>query len=443
MKFQDEYNLKKVSLDEAVSMVRPGDVIGASPAASFPLELINALTARNDISDVKLHSALMITLPDFFKPEYLGKVSYQSAFMGPVERMLWSTGIISATSVHFSQFESMISRIPLDVLFLEVSRPDSHGFMSMGPSTMIGRGLLRNAKKIIVQVNPHVPFINGTEAHIHISEIERLCEVDRPLFEIPDIVPDETEVKIAELIAPRIPDGATIQLGIGKLANAIGDLLTDKKDIGIHTELLTPSMINLCLNGIVTGKKKELHTGKMVAAFCLGKKRDYDFMHQNSIFEMHPATYINNPWIIGRHSNFVSVNNALSVDLTGQVSSESIGFSQYSATGGQLDFVRGARLSEGGQSFIALKSVSKGKGGLKSRICLNFEPGTAITTPRSDVQYIVTEYGIADLDRKSIPERVKAMISIAHPDFRDDLARQAVEAGLVNAASLNRIPEAA
>ena len=243
----------------------------------------------------------------------------------------------------------------------------------------------------------------------------------------------------SELIADRIENGATIQLGIGNLPNAISEKLTDKKDLGVHTEMLTPSLINLYKKGVITGRKKTIHRDKMIAAFCIGTQDDYGFLHNNPAVEFHTTTYVNHPKVIAKNKNLVSVNNAISVDLTGQVASESIGFRQYSGTGGQLDFVRGAKYSEGGMSFIALKSTLDKSDYKKSRIVSFFPPGTVVTTPRADVQMIVTEYGIADLRNKTIPERVNQMISIAHPDFKEALAKEAVDSGLIPAGMIQEI----
>jgi 4-hydroxybutyrate CoA-transferase len=437
-----DYKELSVTLKEAVSVIKSGDKIAAGPAASFPLELMNALTKRDDIRDITLYTALITTLPDFINPENSGKINYHSLFMGPMERAVLSTGIITPISLHFHQMADYFREQELDAVLLEVSPPDEFGYMSLGPSApMAGRSAFEHAKKVIVQINPNVPFLNGNDVHIHINETDFICEVERPLFELPDMEESGTEKDIASLISPMICDGATLQLGIGQLANAIGENLHDKKDLGVHTEMITPSMIELFKKGVITGRKKDINKGKMIASFLIGKEKDYEFLHRNPAVELHPTRYVNNPYIIGQHKNLISVNNALSADLTGQVSSESIGFKQFSATGGQLDFVRGASISRGGKSFITLESTAKK--GTVSRITLAFEPGTAVTTPRSDVEFIVTEFGIADLKRKNIPQRVIEMIKIAHPKFRDELAKEAVEKGLVSASDTKKIDKAA
>jgi 4-hydroxybutyrate CoA-transferase len=442
MNLQELYASKRRSAADCTAHVKSQDTIAAGPAAGFPLELINALSARPDIRDVQMYSALLVYLPDFLGQEQLGRIHYHSAFMGPVERMCMALGVVTPISVHFSRLSDFFGGKAVDTVFLEVSPPDDQGFMGIGPcAPMVGKSLLGNAKKVVVQVNPRVPRVTGPEVSLHLSEVDMLCEVDRPLFELPDLTPDAEEAAIAAHIAPFIPDGATLQLGIGKLANAVGDMLDSKRDLGIHTEVLTPSMVNLFEKGVITGTKKDLHPGKIVCTFCLGRTKDYEFLEKSGIVEMHPTKYVNNPYLIGRHKNFISVNSALAVDLTGQVAAEALGFEQYSATGGQLDFVRGAQMSEGGKSFIALKSTARKH--TLSRIQLSLDPGTTVTTPRSDVQYIVTEFGVADLSLKSIPDRVKALIPIAHPAFREELARSAVEAGLIRTKDLGRLASAA
>lgn len=438
LNWKTEYEKKLVSLEEAASIVKSGDKIVAGPAASFPLELINAVSGRDDIKDVDLYSALITTLPDFINPDQGGRINYYPLFMGPLERGLFQTGCVTPISLHFSKMVEYFHKMEIDAVFFEVSPPNEFGYMSLGPCTpMVGRSVCKTAKKIIVQVNPNVPFIYGGDPHIHVNEVDLFCEVDRPLFEVPEMPVSDIEKQIASYIVPLIEDRATVQLGIGQLANAIGENLYEKKDLGIHTEVLTSSIINLFDKGVITGKYKNINKGKMVSAFMLGNRKDYRFINNNTAVEMYSTEYVNDPLVIAQNDNVISINNALSIDLTGQVSSESMGFTPFSGTGGQVDFVRGARMSKGGKSFIALQSTAK-KGTI-SRIKLSLDPGTAVTTPRSDVQYVVTEYGIADLDQKTIPERTIEMIKIAHPDFREELAKGAVENKLITAAQSAKI----
>jgi len=282
-----------------------------------------------------------------------------------------------------------------------------------------------------VQVNEHTPFVNGSQAVLHVSDVDYIVENHHPLPEIPEIPISDVEQKIGEHVVERIPDGATIQIGIGAVSDAVGNLLASKKELGVHTEMMTNSMMHLAEKGVITGSKKTLHPGKMVCGFAIGNAELYKFVDHNPICEFAPVYYVNKVSNIAKNDNMISINNTMTVDLTGQCASESIGFSMYSGTGGQLDFIRGANLSQGGKSFITLPSTSETKSGTISRIVSAFKPGTVITTPRSDARYIVTEYGVADLWLKSVPKRVKEMISIAHPDFRDSLEKEAREAGLL------------
>lgn len=433
MDWKIEYEKKLVDLNQAAKIITPGDTIITGAISGFPLELVNAVTEREDLDDLNFISGLLMTVPDFLTNDNEKNFIYTPIFMGPVERFLFETGKISPLSVNFSQCAQLIRNYQIDASILEVSPPDEEGFMCIGPgSSLIGSRIFSDSKKVIVQVNPNAPNLNGSDMHIHISHTDYICEVQRPLFETPSFNPDEDEKKIASIILDFINDGSTLQLGIGRLANAIGAQLTTKNDIGIHSELLTPSMIELHKKGVITGKKKNFHKNKIVAAFSVGVAEDYDFIHNNDAVEFHPASYVNDHYIIGKNDNLISINNAMAVDLTGQTASESIGPVQFSATGGQLDFVRGAYLSKGGKSFIALKSTAKTSSGIISKISSGFTPGTVVTTPRSDVEYIVTEYGVAHLRGKSIHDRVKEMIKIAHPDFREQLMDEAIESGLIH-----------
>lgn len=437
MNWKDKYNKKKTSIEEAANSIESGDFILLGPLSGYPLETINQITAREEIENLTIFSALKMALPDFLNQERSGIAKYISAFNGPIERMFMDRGFIAPLSVHFSQISECIAKQKLDAAILDVSPPDAYGRMCIGPgNSLIGKSTFTRAKKVIVQVNPAIPLLNGTDMYLEIDEVDMVCEVDRPPLGLPDTQVDEVTSQIADLIVAEIPDGATLQLGIGNLADAIGEGLSVRKDLGIHSEMMTPSMIKLCKQGVVNGSRKTLHPEKVIVAFCIGDTDDLAYLHQNTAIEFYPSAYVNDFDILRKNDNLMSVNNALAVDMTGQVASESLGFKQYSATGGQLDFVRGARHSPGGKSFIALESTAEVGGEKVSRICSSFLPGTAVTTPRSEVQYVVTEYGIADLAFKSIEERVNEMIGIAHPDFREQLSREVVDGGLVHAAMI-------
>jgi len=296
--------------------------------------------------------------------------------------------------------------------------------MYYGPMGVVVNGeAAEMAKKKIVQVNKFQPKVKGVKHRIHVSEVDCICEYDHELPVLPQPPITDVDRKIADLLLPLIPDGATIQVGLGGLANAVGYGLESKKNLSVHTEMFTDSMVYLAKKGVINGK--------ILAAFGLGSTELYEFVGEGKV-ELAPISYVNNPFEIGKNKDFISINACLMVDLTGQVCSESLGHFQYSSTGGQLDYVRGASVSEGGKSFICLSSTVKNKdGSKKSTISVNLPEGEIVTTPRTDVMYVVTEYGIADLYNKPLKDRVQAMIQIAHPDFRDGLMAEAKAAGLL------------
>ena len=434
MDWKEEYKRKLISVEDAAAQIKSGDGIMMSAGPSTPVDIVAAISKRyKELKDVTIFSGLLMTPLDYLQTEYIGHIKHHTIFAGPLERMFLSQGNIEVTSYQFSKTEELtIDRLSFNVAIFEVSEPDARGYMSFGPLGTFNNGLVsRLADKVIVQVNKKTPFINGMDAHIHVSKVDYICEADHELAVIPPIIAGEEEHKIAEYIVERIPDGGCIQIGLGKLANAVGFKLENKKDLGVHTEMLTDSMVTLAKRGVINCSKKTFHRDKIVCGFGIGTKELYEFMDHNPLIAAFPISYINDISNIAKIDNFVSINNALTVDLTGQVCSETLGFSVYSGTGGQLDFVRGAQLSKGGQSFIALKAAANTKNGPISRISSVLPPGTVVTTPRTDVQYIVTEYGIADLYNKSNEQRVKAMVSIAHPDFRDQLTKEAKDAGLL------------
>ncbi len=436
MDWRQAYKEKLVTAEEAVSIVKSGDDVMMSGANSAPPALINTLCARyQELENVTLWSGLLMYPFEFLKKEYRGHINYVTIFYGPVERMFAAEGNVENFSFHFSNADkACLGVIDVDVFLMEVSPPDDKGFMSFGPTGVYHNSLMRDvSKKIVVQVNEHTPYVHGFENMIHVNDVDYIVEDSHVLPNIPEIPIGEDEKTIGALIAERVPDRATIQIGLGGVANAVGHFLDNKKDLGVHTEMLTDSMVDLAQRGVITNRAKNFHHGKMViGGICIGSQATYDYVDHNPMMCFCPIYYVNNRRHIERNDNFISINNALSVDLTGQIASESIGFSMYSGTGGQADFVRGATQSHGGKSFIALKSTYSTKdGNLHSRITSSFLPGTAVTTVRADVMYVVTEHGIADLWQKTTSQRVKAMIAIAHPDFRDQLTGEAKHYGLL------------
>lgn len=436
MNWKEDYAKKCVTAQEAAAAIQSGDKIILLPVNSMPIDILNALAARkDDLQKVKIASNLMTYPFAFVQGDYAGHITYYSGYFGPLERMFFAQGNVVPYPMHLSKSSIALDRSGYsDVALLEVTPPDSRGYMNLGPcGAVYGRFAIDKCKKVIVQVNTKTPWIHGIDNLVHVDEVDYIVEADHDLVPVPEIVITDVERKIGENIAEHIPDGATIQLGIGGIPNAVAYFLHGKKDLGVHAEILSDATAELAELGVITGKKKTLYPGKIVVGgLIIGTKRLLDFVDNNPTIMTMPIARANHLDIIKQNDNLCSINAALTVDLTGQVASETIGHAPYSATGGQLDFVRGAAASKGGKSFIALKSTSLKKDGtLTSRIVLNMTPGTVITTPRSDVMYIVTEYGVADLYMRSVPERVKAMISIAHPDFREELERQAYEAKLL------------
>jgi acyl-CoA hydrolase len=427
MDWKKDYQSKLVSVQEAAAKVESGDRIFFGPCSAAPIQLMEALAARvNELKDVHVVTGLTLHPFEFLKsPEYIGRINYHTLFYGPYERAFFKVGNVTVNSVNFSKAHwALKNYYKVNTLMADVSAPDEEGYLYYGPMGVALNGTAESiAKKIIVQVNKHQPRVKGVEHRIHVKDVHYICELDHQLPALPQDPPTEIDEKIASFIVPQIPDGATIQLGVGSLANAIGYKLEHKKNLSVHTEMFTDSMMELAKKGVITGK--------MVASFGLGSNELYEFVGQGRV-ELKPLRLVVDPFEIGKCDKLMSVNVTLMVDLTGQACSESIGFFQYSSTGGQSDFARGVSLSNGGKGFCCLPSTVKTKDGkVQSTISTALPPGAVVTTQRSDVMNIVTEYGIADLFCKPIPDRVKAMISIAHPDFREGLTKQAVEAGLI------------
>ena len=434
MDWKEDYKRKLVTAETAVSGIKSGDRIAMGGGISAPPDIVNALAQRYlELENVTLVSGITMYMLEVFKPEMRGHINFKTLFMGPLERMhLKAKGNVEPISYHLSLSDDIVRKVDPNVYFCEVTPPDSRGFMSLGPIGVYNGGIASSmADTVIVQVNNETPYVNGLQALIHVNDVDWIVEKDHPLTELPEIPIAPEDEKIGALIAERVPDGATIQLGIGGTSNAVGHLLKDKKDLGVHTEMLTESVMDLYDSGVITNKRKTFHPGKILCGFCIGSRKLYDFIDHNPICEFAPIYYTNNVNNIAKNDNMVSINNTMTVDLTGQCASESLGHAMYSGTGGQVDFVRGAATSAGGMSFIALPSTSTTKSGRISRVVSQFMPGTIVTTPRADVHYIVTENGVADLRLKSVPERVREMLKIAHPDFRDQLKYEAEQAGLL------------
>jgi len=429
MNWKEEYTSKLVSIEEAAKTIKSDDKIWVAGGTNVPVELVESLEKRvNELKNVELLSILLFHPFKFLQSEeFIGRINYSTLFYGPFARAYRGIGNTSINSVHLSNSHKPILDFEPNVFFSDVSEPDEDGYMYYGTmGGCLNWAAQESATHTVVQVNKHQPKIHGVEHRIHVSDVNVICEANRELFELPEGEISEIDKTIANYIIPMIEDGSTLQLGIGALANAIGYNLGDKKNLSMHTEMLTDSLVYLMKEGAISGKK--------VVSFGAGKKSLYEYVDNNKDIHFAPFKEINDPRVIGENDKMISINSTLMVDLTGQVSSESIGHKQFSCTGGQLDFVRGAGFSKGGKSFLCLNStLTNKKGELQSKIVFTMPDGQIITTPRTDVMYIVTEYGIADMYCKSIPQRIEAMISIAHPDFRDELRAEAIENGMIRA----------
>ncbi len=435
MSRKEAYKKKLVYVEDAAAVIKSNDRVWYSPVASAPFDLINAICKRKDeLKDVSMLSGLVFYPFEYLKAEYKGHISHTSGFMGPVERRMLDQGNIEVASFQFARTDwGTKNIIKPDVFMTDVAPPDENGNFSFGAFGVFnGHIAAQCARTVILQVNNEAPFVYGPkEAFINIEDVDYICEQDHKIAELPSTPITDVEKTIANKIVSFIENGSTLQIGIGGLSNAIGFCLEHHKHLGIHTEMLVDSMVTLAEKGIVTGNKKTLNPGEITCSFGIGGRKLYDFMHKNKSLKAYPISYIADENVIGRNNQFISINSALMCDLTGQVCAESIGFSQYSGTGGQVNFVRGARLSPGGKSFIVLESTTKKAGTVISKIMTALPPGSVVTTLRSDVDYIVTEYGAAYLRGKTITARVKEMINIAHPDFREQLMKEAKEKKLL------------
>lgn len=432
-KFQEMYQAKRKSPEEVAMYVKSGDVCACPTGLEEPTAICEAVAARamrGELTGVVHHATLSVKGGPFMKPELKGKYDYVSWFTGGPGRKGIQEGIHTYIPNNYSTIPGLWRDVQprLDVFYAEVSPMDKHGYFSCPMAGAEVDAMREKASIILLDVNDQMPRVMG-DCLIHISQVTALCESSRPLLVLNNPPLSDDDKKIGQMIADEVCDGATLQLGIGGIPNAVGVLLKDKKDLGLHTEMFTDSMVDLLECGAVTNMKKPIHVGKTVATLAWGSKKMYDFMDDNPAFEMYPVSYINNPAVIAQHDNFVSVNSCVEVDLFGQVCSESIGTKHYSGSGGQLDFVRGANMSKGGKGFIAMLSTTKG--GTISKIKPILTPGSIVTTPRNEVDFLVTENGIVRLKGQTASQRAKMIISLAAPQFREELEYEAKKMNLI------------
>lgn len=415
-----------VSAEQAVSVIQSGNRIFIHSVAQTPHRLIDAMMARaHELSDVEIcHIHTEGPLP-YLDPAYRGIFKPNAFFIGANMRKQLAQGIGDYVPVFLSEVPLLFSRriLPVDVALIQVSPPDAHGYCSMGPSVDVSLSAIHAAKYVIAQINPNVPRTHG-DGMIPVSLIHAAIEVNEPIYEVLPGEISDTDRKIGQNIATLVDDGATLQLGIGGIPNATLAELTNHKGLGIHTEMFSDGVIDLVERGVITGEHKRVLPYRIVSSFVMGSQRVYDFINDNPAVTMKEATYTNDTAIIRRNPKVTAINSCIEVDLTGQICADTIGTRQYSGVGGQMDFVRGAALSEGGKPIIALPSTtSRGE----SKIVAFLKEGAGVTTTRANVHYIVTEYGIANLFGQNLRQRAQALINIAHPDHREALSRQAFD----------------
>jgi len=416
-----QYQKKLMSVEEAVSVVRSGDRVYIHSGCAEPERLVRALIRRREeLHEVEVIHLLTLGNADYVLPEMDGHFRHNAFFIGPNVREAVNSGRADFTPIFLSEISALFTsgRLPIDVCLIQVSPPDDHGYCSFGVAVECTKTAAQAARIVVAEVNPQMPRVLG-DSFIHLSQIDILVECDYPLLELPPNPITPVQREIARNVARLIEDGATLQMGIGGIPDAVLSLLGNHRDLGIHTEMFSDRVMPLVESGVITGRRKTLHRGKMVASFVLGSHTLFRFVNNHPAIEFHPSEYVNDPFVISQNSNMVAINSALQVDLTGQVCADSMGNHFYSGIGGQLDFIRGAARSRGGRPIIALPATARD--GTVSRIVPNLYTGAGVVTSRGDVHYVVTEYGAAYLHGKSIRQRAEALIQIAHPKFRDEL----------------------
>lgn len=423
MDWKSNFHGKILTADEAVRQIKPDGIIAIAHVGSEPFALTDALARNKDtFHGLKMYYLLSLGKAPHVQSGMEEHMRYQGIFLTGTSRKPVAEGRGDYIPGFFHQYPEIIrARGGLDAILISVSEPDRHGYCSMGTGIDHMVAAKDEAKLVIAQVNRNLPRVMGN-SFIHLNEIDIMVEEDRPMPELLPMPITEVEREIGKNCASLVKDGDTLQLGIGGIPDAVVTFLTEKQDLGLHTEMASDGVVDLIKNGNINNKRKNINRGKSVASFAAGTKKLYDFLDDNPAFELHPVEYVNNPYVIAQNDNFVSINSCIEVDLTGQVNAEYVKGMQFSGVGGQVDFVRGARMSKGGRSIMALPSTAA-KGTL-SKIVPVLAQGTPVTTLRTEVDYIVTEYGIAQLWGKTLRERAKELISIAHPDFRGGLKEE-------------------
>ncbi len=425
------YKEKLTDAQSAISKIRRGARIFIASACGEPQLLVKTLLdMAPSFSDVEVIHFLDLGLTDYTSDVYTEHFRHNALFIGANARAAIKEGHADYTPVFLSEVPLLMQRgsMPIDVALITVSPPDMNGYVSLGISVDITKTAAEVARYVVAEVNTNMPRTLG-DSFLHVTQISAFVQNDAPLLEFEQKSPDYIAQSIGQLIADLIDNESTIQTGVGKIPNSVFPYLKNKKDLGVHTETFTDGLIDLIESGVVTCRKKSLHPGKVVAAFCMGTRRLYEYVNNNPLFEFRPCQYVNDPYVIAQNDRMVSINSALTVDLTGQVCSDSLGFEFYSGIGGQVDFVRGSAMSRRGKSIMVLPSTTED--GKISRIVPYLSPGSGVVVTRGDIHYVVTEYGIAYVHGKSIRDRAVMLINIAHPDFRDELLTAAKRQGYI------------
>jgi len=421
MTWQDDYRRKAMQPNEAVQCIQSKMRVYIHPGCAEPESLVEALMARGPfVRNVEIVHLLTTGRADYIAPQMEGHFRHNAMFIGGNVRQAVNEGRADYTPVFLSQVEEMFEngQMPIDVALIQVTPPDAHGFCCLGVGVEATLSAARNAKIVVAQVNDQMPRTFG-DCFIHVNEIDAVVEVSRPLCELRKIEVTQVHRDIGKNVAGLIDDGATLQLGIGSIPNAVLLELKDHRDLGIHTEMLSDLAIPLIESGVINGSRKTIHPRKIILGFVLGSKKLFDFVDNNPQFEFHPSKYTNDPFVIAQNYKMAAVNSGVQVDITGQVCADSIGTFFYSGIGGQVDFIRGASHCKGGKPIIALPATAKDE--TISRIVPMLDPGAGVVTSRGSVHYVVTEFGVAYLHGRTIRQRAESLIEIAHPKFREEL----------------------
>ena len=424
--WKERFRIRTVDAQKALSAVRRGSRVFVGSGCAEPVLLVGALAQREDVADVEVLHIMTIGEAPYARAAHEGRFRHNAFFIGSNVREAVAAGQADYTPVFLSEVPALFQsrRLPLDVALVSTTPPDAHGFCSLGVSVDVVKSAVEAAAVVIAEINPTMPRTHGA-GFVHADDIDFFVHNPRPILEIPIPKSGEVSTKIGKFCADLVPHGATLQLGIGEIPNAVLASLSAKTDLGLHSEMISDGVVDLIESGVINGRRKSFHPGKAVTSFCMGSRRLYEFVNDNPFFEFLPTEVVNDPFVIARNDRMISINSALQVDLTGQVCADSIGTRFYSGIGGQVDFIRGAARSKDGRSVLALPSTAKE--GTLSRIVPILTEGAGVVTTRGDVHTVVTEYGVAELKGRTVRERTLALISIAHPKFREELLAAAKE----------------